>query len=94
MGIRTMFSRPRRLVLLIMIGINVVSVCCLLALHFRPQWFFPPVVEDEECRNAPAVVPYHPGMTLCPGQSARIEMEIPVSPPQDPPPPRGREKGI
>jgi hypothetical protein len=34
-----------------------------------------------ECRNAPAQVPFRQGMTLCPGQSAVIEMVIPIRPP-------------
>jgi hypothetical protein len=33
-----------------------------------------------ECRNAPKVVPFHQGMTLCPGQGARFEMQIPIAP--------------
>jgi hypothetical protein len=40
--------------------------------------FLPP-----ECRNAPKVVPYHDGMTLCPGQTATgvFEFEVPAGAP-------------
>lgn len=37
---------------------------------------------DGECAHAPKVVPFHPGMTLCPGQSAVLPpIVLPV--PQD-----------
>jgi hypothetical protein len=32
-----------------------------------------------ECAGAPKVVPFHNGMTLCPGQTAIITIEIPPS---------------
>lgn len=35
-----------------------------------------------ECRNAPKYVPYTPGMTLCPGQTATFRLDIPETQPE------------
>ena len=34
-----------------------------------------------ECATAPNLVPFHNGMTLCPGQSTILRLEIPMGPP-------------
>lgn len=33
-----------------------------------------------ECATAPNLVPFHNGMTLCPGQSTILRLEIPTAP--------------
>jgi hypothetical protein len=33
------------------------------------------------CKDAPKVVPYHDGMTLCPGQSTTMNIEIQIPQP-------------
>lgn len=41
---------------------------------------FEAFVTAKACRNAPAEVPYHDGMTICPGQSVSIQVPIPRRP--------------
>ena len=43
------------------------------------QWRMMQIKRDlADCADAPKRVPYHDGMTLCPGQSAIMTIEIPV----------------
>ncbi len=58
-------------------GVIATAVCVAVvggtALYAHWQLYLPP-----ECRGAvPEQVPFHQGMTLCPGQSAIITLEIP-----------------
>jgi hypothetical protein len=50
-----------------------------LALAMAGWWFGPQLFG--ECRNAPKIVAYTPGMTLCPGQTAVMPLVIPLSRP-------------
>jgi hypothetical protein len=54
--------------------LNVIgAVACMMVatLLAAPRALFP-----AECRNAPKVVPYRPGMSLCPGQETRIIIDL------------------
>jgi hypothetical protein len=46
----------------------------------------------DECFNAPKVVQFHQGMTICPGQSAQMTIIIPL-PDDDAPTPKEDAKG-
>lgn len=85
------FALQRRWIWIwVLVLIQIVAINVVWSLSRQIRIAHLRAVSAAECADAPKVVPYHDGMTLCPGQSTVVIVPVPLDPvPFGPVPDRG-----